>query len=158
MVTWAKFHHLTSRRFVFYFNTHFDHRSEEARKQTARLLARHVRKLPKSSIVVVTGDFNAQAEHSEPWHLLTKYGLSDSWLTAERTKGPAVTWSGFEAPTDSVNRIDWILHRGPLIVSACETVLYNNNGRFPSDHYPVFARFVFGKNDEIQLELHFFEK
>lgn len=147
MVSWARFHRLESGDFFYYLNTHFDHRSEEARKQAAQLLAKHISGLPKSSIVVLTGDFNAGAERSEVWEILTKSGLSDSWLTAETTEGPEVTWSGFQDPTDSVNRIDWILHRGILSVSSCETILYNNNGRYPSDHYPVHARFVFGKND-----------
>lgn len=147
MVSWVRFYRLKSRDFFYYLNTHFDHRSEEARVQAARLLARHIGELPKSSIVVLTGDFNADAERSEAWEILTKHGLSDAWLTTESTEGPEVTWSGFQDPSDSVNRIDWILHRGPLSVSSCETILYNNNGRYPSDHYSVQARFVFGKKD-----------
>ena len=81
MVTWAKFHHIKSRRFFYYVNTHFDHRSEEARKQSARILARHVRKLPKKSAVIVGGDFNAAAEQSEPWEILTGGALMDTWLS-----------------------------------------------------------------------------
>ena len=145
MVTWAKFHHLKSQRFFYYVNTHFDHRSEEARTQTARLLARWLRKLPKKTPVIVGGDFNTDAERSEPWRILTRAGLADAWISADETKGPELTWSAFKSPSDSVNRIDWLLYRGPLSVKLCETVLYNENGRYPSDHYPVFSRFVFGK-------------
>ena len=150
MVTWAKFHHLKSQRFLYYVNTHFDHRSEEARQQAARLLARWVRKLPRKTAVIVGGDFNTDAERTEPWRILTRGALEDAWLAAEESIGPEVTWSAFESPSDSVNRIDWLLYRGMLSVKLCETVIYNENGHYPSDHYPVFARFVFGKNDEIQ--------
>ena len=145
MATWAKFHHHQSGRFFYFVNTHFDHRSEEARQQTAGLLENWIRKLPPKTIVILGGDFNADAERSEPWHILTRGALEDAWLSAEELIGPEVTWSGFKSPSDSVKRIDWLLHRGPLSVKLCETVIYNENGRYPSDHYPVFSRFVFGK-------------
>lgn len=148
MVTWAKFHHLKSREFFYYLNTHFDHRSEEARQEAATLLSRYTRKLPENNFVILTGDFNSRAEDSVAWTTLTSDRLSDSWLSAKITRGAKNTWSGFKAPQDSVNRIDWILFSGPAVVNHCETVLYNENGRYPSDHFPVFARFVFGKKVE----------
>jgi endonuclease/exonuclease/phosphatase family metal-dependent hydrolase len=36
-------------------------------------------------------------------------------------------------------RIDWILTRGPVAVERCETVTFNQDGRYPSDHFPVVA-------------------
>lgn len=145
MVTWAKFYHLKSKQFFYYLNTHFDHRSEEARAGAAALLAKFIQKLPKDAAVILTGDFNSDAERSEPWRILTRKAMRDSWLDAEKRVGPEVTWSGFKPPSDSVNRIDWILYRGPLDVLRCETVTYNEDNRFPSDHYPVFAKFVLRK-------------
>ena len=145
MVTWARFYHFNSKRSVYFLNTHFDHRSAEARKQAALVLERHLQEIPRDVPVIVGGDFNADAEDSEPWKILTGSGLTDAWLVAERSVGPAITWSGFGPPENSVKRIDWLLFRGMDSVNHCETVLYNENGRYPSDHYPVFSRFVFGK-------------
>jgi endonuclease/exonuclease/phosphatase family metal-dependent hydrolase len=38
-------------------------------------------------------------------------------------------------------RIDWILYRGFARALQVETMTTNENGRYPSDHYPVFAIF-----------------
>ena len=37
-------------------------------------------------------------------------------------------------------RIDWILVGGPIQVQSAETILFNEAGRYPSDHFPVAAR------------------
>ena len=73
--------------------------------------------------------------------IATSHGLDDAWVVADERRGPALTWSGFGPPDDGVTgRIDWILVGGPIGVRSVETVLYNDGGRYPSDHYPVTAR------------------
>lgn len=142
IATYARFFHPDSGHHFHFFNTHFDHRGRQAREESARLLRARARALPAEDIVIITGDFNAYAEDSEPYSLLTGAELFDAWTSAAGRKGPANTWSGFEAPKeDSQRRIDWILFRGPLDCLSAETVLYNQDGRYPSDHYPVVAVF-----------------
>ena len=93
--------------------------------------------------MVVTGDFNAAAEQSLTWRTLTAKGLTDAWVVAETRKGPSFTLSAFGPPVDwNVGRIDWILVGGPVMVDSIETVLHNDAGRYPSDHYPVAARLL----------------
>lgn len=141
MVTWIKFRHRETGTFFYYANTHFDHRGEEARQQSARLMLERIALLPPELPVIVTGDFNATAERSEPYRIFIDGGMKDAWTGADRQEGPATTWSGFKAPDpNSKQRIDWILYRGPFSVEHCETVTHNEDGRYPSDHYPVFAR------------------
>jgi len=147
MASWARFHDRETRAFFYFLNTHFDHRSKLARRQAARMLAQWAESLPPGANVIVTGDFNATAESSEPWNTLSSI-MNDSWIAAETRKGPAITWSGFKPPQNSVNRIDWILFKGDFDVTLCETVLYNENGRYPSDHFPVFAEFIYQRNNE----------
>lgn len=143
MATWVKFYHLEDRRFFSYLNTHFDHRSELARTQAARMIAQWADGRPgPSQPIVITGDFNAKAEEAQPWKILTQ-GLEDAWLAAGERLGPPVTWSGFEAPRDTVNRIDWILIGGPIHVIRCRTITYNVDGRYPSDHFPVLTDLEF---------------
>jgi hypothetical protein len=36
-------------------------------------------------------------------------------------------------------RIDWILFSGPFTVLQHETITYNEDGRCPSEHFPVIA-------------------
>jgi endonuclease/exonuclease/phosphatase family metal-dependent hydrolase len=101
----------------------------------------HAASLPAEYPVIVVGDFNASAQQSRPYDAAIAAGFSDAWISAQERIGPSVTFSSFTAPSPEVdNRIDWILHRGPITVSQCETILYNENGRYPSDHLPVFAR------------------
>jgi len=144
MVTWGKFYRHADKRQVYFFNTHFDHRSEEARRGAAGVLSEQVNQIAGDAPVIVTGDFNARAEASVPWQTVIDAGFKDTWLTAKQQAGPSVTWSGFKAPKDGVDRrIDWVLTRGALVANRCETVDFNREGRYPSDHFPVFAEIGF---------------
>ena len=146
MVTWARFYHYPTRERFFHFNTHFDHRSEDARKQAAVMLAQDVLHRASGERAIVTGDFNAIAMSSDPWNTLIDAGLKDCWQVAAETKGPEVTWSGFAAPDmRRKRRIDWILLFGDIQCALAETVTFNRDGRYPSDHYPVFSRISWQK-------------
>ncbi len=138
MATWARFIDLKSRKQFLYLNSHFDHRSEDARVEAAKMLARWTEEVPAALPVIITADFNATAEQSVSWEILTK-PLEDAWVIASEKLGPPVTWSAFQAPSDDVRRIDWILVREGIVVKYCETVTYNVDGRYPSDHFPVVA-------------------
>lgn len=140
--TWAKFYHPASKEWFHVYNNHFDHVGQQAREESAKLVAKRVRELPEDAKVIVTGDFNAIAEESAPFKTFIEQGLFDSWLSAPARKGPVTTWSAFKSPDyESKQRIDWILFRGPLTCLTAETVTYNQEGRYPSDHYPVVATF-----------------
>lgn len=146
MVTWARFYHHETKRFFYYFNTHFDHRSEEARQEGAKLMVKRINQVPTGAPVIVTGDFNQKGGDSAVWATLISGGLKDTWQTAEKTVGPPITSSRFGPPREGIDRrIDWILTRGPIKAALCETVLYNQDGRYPSDHYPVFAKLEVGE-------------
>ena len=141
MVTWVRFHHPKSGTFFHFFNTHFDHRGAQARANSATLVAERIGAIDSAEAVILTGDFNSRGEASPPWKNLAKGGLGDAWLTATGRAGPVGTNGRWKAPaSDNGSRIDWILYRGPVTARRCETVTYNEKGRYPSDHYPVFAR------------------
>jgi endonuclease/exonuclease/phosphatase family metal-dependent hydrolase len=143
IVTWARFHHLASGRQVYVFNTHFTLRPGQVQLDSAEIVKARVAALPAGSAVIVMGDFNAIAEGSDVWLELTSHGLHDAWVVAHERRGPALTLSGFGPPRDGeTGRIDWILVGGPIDVSSTETVLHNDKGRYPSDHYPVAARLI----------------
>jgi endonuclease/exonuclease/phosphatase family metal-dependent hydrolase len=138
MVTWGLFELPGGRRFYLY-NTHFAHRrqDEEARLRSARLLAGRIAGLPRRLPLILIGDFNAPAG-GEPYRVLTQ-GLRDAWSTAARRSGPEATFHGFTGKPGSA-RIDWILYRPEQIrVLESETVARHQDGRYPSDHFPVFA-------------------
>ncbi|HOK48426.1 MAG TPA: endonuclease/exonuclease/phosphatase family protein, partial [Bryobacteraceae bacterium] len=141
MVTWGLFEIRASGKRFYHFNTHFQHtaQGEQARVNSAKLIAERIAKLPSDVPLILTGDFNSPALESQAYKILSA-SLKDAWFTAAHRVGPEGTLSGFRGGTGG-RRIDWILYRGPFSVAFAETVTYNENGRYPSDHYPVFAVF-----------------
>ena len=143
IVTWARFYHLETGRQVYVFNTHFSLRRGERQLRSAEQLASRIAALPPGSSVVAMGDFNALAETSDTWQVATSRGLRDAWVMAEEQRGPALTANGFAPPPEGrEGRIDWVLVGGPISVPSMQTVVYEKDGRFPSDHYPVVATLV----------------
>jgi endonuclease/exonuclease/phosphatase family metal-dependent hydrolase len=138
MVTWAEFQDLKSGKRFHYVNTHFAHRREddEARTRSASLIADRLRKLPASTTIVMTGDFNTDAG-SDPYRTLSEV-LSDTYTAVAKPAGPTGTFHGFSGKARTA-RIDWILFRGALSPVSIETLTDNDNGRYPSDHFPVLA-------------------
>jgi endonuclease/exonuclease/phosphatase family metal-dependent hydrolase len=141
MATWIQFRHWPTGTTFVAANTHFDHRGRDARHESAKLLSGYLKDAAGELPVVLTGDFNAMGGESAPWKAFDDAGYADAWEAAGKQLGPVTTWSGFEAPREgSERRIDWILTHGPVSVETCETVTDNENGRYPSDHFPVVAR------------------
>ena len=60
IVTWARFRDLVSGRTFFHFNTHFDHRGERARVESASLILRKVGEIARDQPFLLTGDFNVR--------------------------------------------------------------------------------------------------
>jgi endonuclease/exonuclease/phosphatase family metal-dependent hydrolase len=139
MVTWALFELRPSGRRFYYYNTHFAHRreDEEARLKSADVIMTHIAKLPASVPFLMTGDYNAPAGGAVQGKFLGS--LTDAWTAAAKRTGPQGTFHGFRG-TPGAARIDWILYRGPWKTIEAETVTHNDGGRYPSDHFPVFAR------------------
>ncbi len=143
MASYARFRHIESNARFHVINTHFDHRGREARLESARLIAARVAALPENLPFIVMGDFNALAPDSAPFEALTAQRLQDTWEAVDAPVGPATTWSGFRAPAaEATRRIDWILFGGPWSVTHAEVVTYHASGRYPSDHFPVYAKFL----------------
>jgi len=138
MVTWALFQWKATGQRFYYYNTHFPHRREDAaaRVHCARLIAERIASLPKDVPVILTGDFNSQAE-GEAYTTLTA-SLQDAWTAAAHRFGQTGTFNGFKGTTGGP-RIDWILYRGLKGSLQAHTLELNENGRYPSDHFPVFA-------------------
>ncbi len=140
MVTWALFEIAGSGRRFYYYNTHFAHRptDEDARLRSARLILERIEKLPSGVPFLMTGDFNAPAG-GEVYKVFAA-SMREARASAERRAGPEGTFNGFKG-NGSGPRIDWIFFRGRLRAVEAETVTYNEDGRYPSDHFPVFAVF-----------------
>jgi endonuclease/exonuclease/phosphatase family metal-dependent hydrolase len=142
MVTWAKFLDKKSNKQFYFVNTHFDHKSANAREKSSELVLKVTKEFDPKLPVILAGDFNAGPD-SLPHQILTSDGeFDDLWETAEtRINEDFGTFNGFDDPTGKGpnKRIDWILGKGNLTANEIEIVDYQKNGQFPSDHFPVFA-------------------
>lgn len=141
VVSYVKFFQPATGKFIHFFNTHFDHMGNQARKESAALLGARVAAIADGAPIIVTGDFNADAENSEPWATLTKAGdLQDAYVAAPEKVGPRTSWCGFhELDPLAVQRIDWILSKNGVGVKKIETIVNTKVGQYASDHYAVAA-------------------
>jgi endonuclease/exonuclease/phosphatase family metal-dependent hydrolase len=139
MVTWGLFEIVGTRQRFYHYNTHFPHRrqDQEARVECAKVIADRMRTLPANLPFILTGDFNAQA--GEEVYKVLVPPLKDAWVETVQKSGPETTSSRWTGNTEG-RRIDWILYRGNIRVVEAETVTHNRDGRYPSDHYPVFTK------------------
>jgi endonuclease/exonuclease/phosphatase family metal-dependent hydrolase len=139
MVTWGLFEMKAGGKRFYLFNTHFPHRAQdaEARLHAAEVLMERVSRLPKDVPLILTGDFNSAAPDAPPYKLISGE-LKDARLTAASRTGPDGTSSGFAGRTTGA-RIDWISYRGGVKAAESETIVHSEDGRYPSDHFPVLA-------------------
>ena len=123
-------------------NTHFDHRGAEARRESAALIARHVKRVNHLDQlpVVVMGDLNC-LPNSEPYKNLLRGEFKDALLQSKtKHQGPMSSWNGFGKAVVPGRRIDFIFVGPRLKVLSHKIDASQFKGRFPSDHCPVIAR------------------
>jgi len=141
MVTWVRFRERATGREFYFWNTHFDHQVEEARRKSAALLRERIAQLDPAVPLLLVGDFNCPAERSRAYEMLTKEGgLADTWTLASSRQNEEVnSFNDFKPARHEGERIDWILARPPVTVEQASVVVYDESAPYPSDHFPVTA-------------------
>jgi endonuclease/exonuclease/phosphatase family metal-dependent hydrolase len=145
IATWARFRDRETGCELVHLNTHFDHIGEEARRESARLIRRRLRRIANGLPVVVTGDLNA-VPTSVPYRILTSDTLPDAIrplvdafrVSEQPHYGPISTWTAFRA-IEPDRRIDYVLVSSDVRVERHGILPDSWDGRFPSDHLPVLA-------------------
>ena len=165
IATWARVRGGRDDAALLVVNTHFDHVSAHARRESARLLRERLPAIagdaagaaggPDSTPpVVLVGDLNC-TPGSEPHRILVGDGseananaaadgaglaLSDAAATADLRHGPETSLTDFARLIDG-RRIDHALVSRAVDVDAFATLTdRDDRGRYPSDHLPVLAR------------------
>ncbi len=143
MCTWAVLQDRRDGSRFRVLNTHFDHRGRTARLESASVLIAEgeVGSLP----VIITGDLNAD-EVSPPMVRLREQGLRDTFRVLHPEAKGVGTFNGFRGTTDG-GKIDYVLVDSRWRVVAAEIVRDNEEGRYPSDHFPVMADLVLGEGE-----------
>lgn len=120
--------------------------SSKRRSRRGRSLRGSARKRSKTSksskvAILLTGDFNTDAG-TRPHELLTQapFGLKDAWLAARPADAHPGTYAGWRG-MKTRQRIDWLLVGGKTRVVRAGKLDTQVDGRWPSDHYAVWAEF-----------------
>ncbi|MEM7530879.1 MAG: endonuclease/exonuclease/phosphatase family protein [Chloroflexota bacterium] len=153
IATWACFQHQPSGKVFYHLNTHLDHRGAVARAEGVKLLQKQLVDIAEDTPAIISGDFNC-VEKDNPYQLLTntKQNNSTLWQDTKYVSiaahhGPSGTFNTrFADPIQG--KIDYIfLYQSskiqPSIQVQQHAILADNwDGRYPSDHLPVFVRLL----------------
>ena len=144
IATWGVFRELQGGRKVFVVNTHFDHRGEEARRQSAKLLIGKIGELSQKLPVVLTGDFNTGPD-SPAIKTLTedeRLKLTDSKaVTQTAHTGGECSFNDF-GQTGNEGIIDFIFVGPGIEVKSHGFLKIVAGDLYVSDHWPVVSRVV----------------
>jgi endonuclease/exonuclease/phosphatase family metal-dependent hydrolase len=142
--TWALFESTYGSQPLLVFNTHIDHESAESQFKSLELLAAYILKF-KSELpgvpILVTGDFNVGPESQAVQRFKEILGSEISPIFPGMKDNNNGTFHGFTGKPLFDYPIDYIWSVGydvahPKSVSVDR---YSEDGRFPSDHFPVRA-------------------
>lgn len=146
VVSWVILKEKKSDKEFVVFNTHFDHRGKEARKQSSVLLLSKINEIAGNRPVIVTGDFNATPESEVIQRILDDNGrntLSDSRQVARIVYNADWTSHGFgRAPIERRRIIDYVFVNNKCTVLRHGVLTEMINGIYLSDHCPVLAQII----------------
>jgi len=162
IATWARVRAVDGPAELLVVNTHFDHVSADARRESARLLRERLPGIATPDAgeadealpVALVGDFNC-TPGSDPHRILVGddpdgsadgstdgdgLALRDAAAAADLRHGPETSITDFARLIDG-RRIDHALVSPDVGVEAFATLAdRDDRGRYPSDHLPILAR------------------
>lgn len=141
--TWGIFKLKNSGKKLILMNTHFDHRGNLARLESAKLLLKMSKKFANNLPVIFTGDFNF-SQNDEPYRWIVNGEMvQDCYELAEFRYAPNSTFNGFGKRISDGIRIDHIFISKSLTVKKYGILTDTYLSKFPSDHFPVMAEINF---------------
>ncbi len=138
--TWGRFRDRRSGVVFVVINTHFDHGSQSARENGARLIISKLPDIRRGQPAILTGDFNAKPD--SPSIMLLKSILKNSARHSQaRPAGPSGTFHGFKPTPEKLGKppIDFVFVSQRIEVLEHHTLTDSLNDLYPSDHFPVLA-------------------
>jgi endonuclease/exonuclease/phosphatase family metal-dependent hydrolase len=145
--SWARLKEISTGKFFYIYNTHFDHQSQNARLKSAQLIAQRIQQRQHTEPFVLTGDFNAGEDNPVVLYLkgrettLPRSPITtlDTFRKLHPKEKAAGTGGGFEGRREG-NKIDYIFVPTETEVMEAAIVRTKRDGRYPSDHFPVTAQ------------------
>ncbi len=144
ITTWGRYQDKRSGNQFVVMNTHF-HWQEPYVSETTKLILRKWREIAGDTPMILMGDFNLDPT-SETHQLFCREtgaedvrgNFIDCWQALGKSETDAATSHSFKGGT-SQHRIDWILVTPEFKPEKIDIIYYQENDRYPSDHYPVLA-------------------
>lgn len=142
IVTWAKFRDRNTGKIFCFFNTHFDHKGEQARRESAKLIASKVKKITGDLPAFITGDFNSTPDSEAYGVMDADEDIFNTSEKAEKSYGPDFTFNGWKINPDPEKHhvIDYIFFKGNIKIYKHHVLDIQRGERFVSDHYPVIVK------------------
>ncbi|MDR1343113.1 MAG: endonuclease/exonuclease/phosphatase family protein [Prevotellaceae bacterium] len=148
--TWGQFKDLKTEKEVWFFNVHFDHVGEEARRQSANLILSKVKEMcGNDAAVILTGDFNVDQTNESYKRLASSGVLRDTYEIAKIRYALNGTFNSFKSSCATSSRIDHIFvsnklkaDRYGILTDTYRTPVNDNKldaGDFPKDVFSVEA-------------------
>lgn len=137
IANWAVMEDQQTQQQFLILNTHFDHRGEQARTNSAALITERVQKLSAGRPVIITGDFNVPST-TNAYSTMTG-DFADGFLKSiNPPHGPEGTFGGFLVGDEANDRrIDYVFVSEAVEVLRYAALSDQWNGVYPSDHLPV---------------------
>lgn len=142
IATWARFRDAAADLTFYVVNTHWDHESQNARERSARAILDWIADHAPGQPLLLMGDFNAGEANPAFTALLgaAERGvrLRDTYRAVHPHAEPVGTYHAFTGDRTG-EKIDAVLATPGWEVLDAAIVLTNEDGRYPSDHFPVTA-------------------
>ena len=137
--SWVKLEDSETGEVFHVFNTHFDHKGDEARRESAQLILDKIEEISEGNgAVVLCGDFNLPPD-STPISLIQSK-LHDAFQVSEQPPYSSVaTYHGFTYDDPPRDRIDYVFVSHDLKVLRYGGLTDSRDRSFFSDHLPVLV-------------------
>lgn len=145
IVTWGLLQDIETNESFILLNTHFDHISEMARYQSAKLIIKTIVDLQNSYgnlPIFLTGDFNGDCK--ERYYKVITELLSDSFKKSPYHTGPFGTCTGVDFDPsfswDQLLYIDYIFCSNGIKICESHVLTDKIQNHYPSDHFPIMIK------------------
>jgi endonuclease/exonuclease/phosphatase family metal-dependent hydrolase len=137
--SWVKLEDSETGEVFHVFNTHFDHKGDEARRESAQLILDKIEEISEGSgAVVLCGDFNLPPSSASISLIQSK--LHDAFQVSEQPPyGSVATHHGFTYDDPPRERIDYVFVSHDLKVLRYGGLTDSRDRSFFSDHLPVLV-------------------
>ena len=137
---WGKFKDKKTGKIFFYFNTHFHHKGDNVRVESAKLFAKKIKEIAGDNTFYATGDLNATPD-SEPIKILKDSGfmIDASKICKTPLYGADWTLNGGYSGKKS-KWIDWVFVSKDVVIEKFAVFADCINGVWLSDHFPLVVK------------------